>query len=421
MGASEQAMGDPEPGYYGINLRALTLGEVVRMYGRRFPWVLMHRLSMGPVGRAWLPLRPSETACRPEELSRRFFELTESHRAALSALGFQVRFADRTRPEDDLGIDDHGILHFLDPSRTQLAVLSYARTKPPPGSPALERVDLHLRAELGDELVAFCDSGAAFNPGPHARRIVVAGAGPALLHRRFAAHLRRSPIAPRAYADDQELMASLDHRYRAAVRSWVARGLYVRLGGREVAQLPGHPLAVSSGEETPRRKALGWALGLGAAWLAYRSVLALWPRRSGGGGALIEAKQQDEFCLKLLAEKPHREARAWLAEDRPADMRNLGEQSPDESRRIVEDLYGRGAVDVQAVGIDKAPDGQSANILIVRLPDLPEKRRGLFALGDDLASSQGFDGTPDVGQHHLFLWKFKASLGQMLTRIRTGR
>jgi hypothetical protein len=204
--------------------------------------------------------------------------------------GVPGRFADRTRPEDDLGIDDHA---------SSTSSIRRARSWPcsatpgPSPRPAAPRWSGSISTSGPSWATSWWPSATAVRPSIRASRAPDRGGGrgPALLHRRFAAHLRRSPIAPRAYADDQELMASLDHRYRAAVRSWVARGLYVRLGGREVAQLPGIPWRFPPARR--RLAARPWAgpSGFGAAWLAYRSVpgpvappeagaAARWSRRS---------------------------------------------------------------------------------------------------------------------------------------------
>jgi hypothetical protein len=125
-----------------------------------------------------------------------------------------------------------------------------------------------------------------------------------------------------------------------------------------------------------------------------------------------EGARQDTFCRDMLRKKDHREARAWLSEGK---SRNLGEQTPEDSRAIVEKIYALGALDVQAVEIERYPTGEeSSNYLVVKLPADPGKRKGLFRFEARTAWSQGFDSIGDGGQQWMFLGKFKLSLWQTL-------
>src|SRR5262245_16396964 len=83
-------------------------------------------------------------------------------------------------------------------------------------------------------------------------------------------------------------------------------------------------------------------------------------------------RRQDEHCQRVLNEGKHQEARAWLAQSKAGDLRNIGEQTPAESRAIVERLYSLGALDVQAAVISPRSGGEWSNILIVQLPDAPD-------------------------------------------------
>ena len=126
----------------------------------------------------------------------------------------------------------------------------------------------------------------------------------------------------------------------------------------------------------------------------------------------------DETCKKLLAEKENREALSWLQGSRPGDIRTIGEQSPEDSRRIVQRLYSSGAVRVQAVKIDRqAGFGETTNVVCVELPTVSGERQKLFEIEAETASRGGFDPVSDDGQTYLFLFKFKLGLWQILRSL----
>jgi hypothetical protein len=148
-------------------------------------------------------------------------------------------------------------------------------------------------------------------------------------------------------------------------------------------------------------------------WLLFVSFVAAaflgWflfvriPSPEPGSGA-----HQDPFCRKLLDTKSHREASEWVKESREHDIRTIGEQSPEESLRIVERLYQEGAGRVWVVDLEIYPnEGQSTNSLVIELPTDPKLRRKLFRLEARVAASEGFDPVSDDGQHYMFLYKFK--------------
>ncbi len=135
-----------------------------------------------------------------------------------------------------------------------------------------------------------------------------------------------------------------------------------------------------------------------------------------------EPHPADAFCLNLLATKEHREARAWLAEASATSLRTIGEQSPRDSRTIVDALYRDGAVDVQAVDIDQDPRlGETTNVLVVKLPAEAELRAKLFKHEGRIARSNGFDPQGDTGQTLMFLFKFNLSLLQFVKQLFRGR
>ena len=126
----------------------------------------------------------------------------------------------------------------------------------------------------------------------------------------------------------------------------------------------------------------------------------------------------DQTCRKLLAEGENREALSWLQESKPGNIRTIGEQSPEESLRIVQVLYNAGAVKVHALKIDReAGFGETTNIVCVELPVASSARQKLFKIEAKTASSGGFDPVSDDGQTYLFLFKFKLSFWQAIRSL----
>jgi hypothetical protein len=126
----------------------------------------------------------------------------------------------------------------------------------------------------------------------------------------------------------------------------------------------------------------------------------------------------DKLCRTLLTERENREALSWLEQSKPGDVRTIGEQSPEDSLKIVKDLYSAGALKTQVVEIDRvAGYGETTNIVCVELPEAASARKALFKIESKTASSQGFDPVPDEGQTYLFLYKFKLSIWQVLRRL----
>jgi hypothetical protein len=131
-----------------------------------------------------------------------------------------------------------------------------------------------------------------------------------------------------------------------------------------------------------------------------------------------EGLRGDKLCRTLLAEKENREALSWLEQSKPGDIRTIGEQSPEDSLKIVKGLYSAGAVMTHVVGIERVTGyGESTNIVCVELPGAASTRKALFKIESKTASSEGFDPVPDEGQTYLFLYKFKLTFWQVLRSL----
>jgi hypothetical protein len=115
--------------------------------------------------------------------------------------------------------------------------------------------------------------------------------------------------------------------------------------------------------------------------------------------------ERDKFCLKLLQDPNHKEARAWLNESESNDRRVIGELDSQESISVVNGLYQAGAKYIHAVKIEPGYfGGEGTSTLVVELPDDARKRSKLFEIEGRHAEEMGFDPTEDEGQKYLFFF-----------------
>jgi hypothetical protein len=155
---------------------------------------------------------------------------------------------------------------------------------------------------------------------------------------------------------------------------------------------------------------LGFALAAAASVAAWHFL----PSRPEPGSGL----PGDRTCKNFLARENQREALGWLQESRPGDIRTLGEQTSEDSLKIVQQLYSAGAVSVHAVKIDRvAGVGETVNVVCVELPAAGDGRPRLFKFEAGMANSAGFDPVSDDGQTYLFLANFKLSPWQIVRSV----
>jgi hypothetical protein len=416
MGGGEPE--DPRPGYYRVHQRAIRIREWARMQGLlRLPSTLLAVGRMRPSGGIWMPTRSAEQACAREDLSPRFWAATEATRAAFGALGYTECVLSRpSRSLSPLHLDSGGIT-YVDSTRTVIASVVYTRTRiGPPVDTEAEAVLAAVSVALGEGALSVVSHGNVFDPAPGNALVVLRSASVSTLHRALSARVQQCRQRPRVFASDDQVLSWLDGRELAALRDRVARGLLVRLTDAEVADaerllaggldptVTGDPPAVAP---TTTRRVAGWALSAAISAILLRCLRAVTADHRSG-------EQQERLCRRLLAIHPHREARVWLQQGKDGDQRNLGEQTPEDSRAVVDTLYRLGVTDVQAVDIGQEPGwGESCNTLVAALPGDPRLRRQILRYADEQAASQGFDGVPDEGQRHVLLYKFKLSAGQM--------
>ncbi len=155
-------------------------------------------------------------------------------------------------------------------------------------------------------------------------------------------------------------------------------------------------------------------VALALAAVALAAVLLFLPSRAEPGSGL----PGDRTCKNFVAQENHREALGWLRESRPGDIRTLGEQTPEDSRKIVQQLYDSGAIQVHAVKIDRvAGVGETVNVVCVELPAAGAGRAALFQIEANMAKGAGFDPVSDDGQTYLFLANFKLSVWQIVRSL----
>jgi hypothetical protein len=109
----------------------------------------------------------------------------------------------------------------------------------------------------------------------------------------------------------------------------------------------------------------------------------------------------DDLLRQMLADPEREEAQSWLT---GGDERFIFEFGPEESLAMVQELYALGAKEVLAVQIDKEPDMESTNTLVVALPSENDERGAVFRWVNDYMRECGFDPTGDEGQSHLLVF-----------------
>jgi hypothetical protein len=145
-----------------------------------------------------------------------------------------------------------------------------------------------------------------------------------------------------------------------------------------------------------------YVLAASFAGLFYLAFTHQSPAEPGSG------MSADRLCRRLLQEKSHTEALAWMQQSKRGDIRMVGEQNSSDSLKIVQRLYDAGAVQVHAVDLDRvAGVGETTNTLCVELPNDAGKRQKLFKIEKRVAGAGGFDPVSDDGQAYMFLNGFK--------------
>ena len=106
-----------------------------------------------------------------------------------------------------------------------------------------------------------------------------------------------------------------------------------------------------------------------------------------------------------MANTPSQDLGQWRRTGRAI---NLGELDGKTSAAIINDLFAAGAMRIVAIKVATDPTrGLDANWVVAEIPADVSARRRLFSVFDRLAEKDGWDRTPDIGQHYQLLGKFK--------------
>ena len=115
-------------------------------------------------------------------------------------------------------------------------------------------------------------------------------------------------------------------------------------------------------------------------------------------------RQREEGYRALLRRKDNVEAMEWLRGSTPKSVRSIGEHSTEQSIAMVEHLQNLGAKRVIVAGRQTNKPYESADQLMVELPDDSKRRQRIFRWNNQRLREMGFDPEDDYGMKHLLVW-----------------
>lgn len=198
-----------------------------------FTFLLM-KFVIRPKGGVWMPSTCSETDCRTEDLSPRFWQATEAHRKGFEQLGFAPCFYSKLRRNLNPAYVDEGAVSYLHSNHCHLGTVVFARLQV--ASRIRERVVIGFAAAFEAGSVTFTNSKGHFDALPGRQTMLVQSGDPAFIYERFASHLSKHGQPPRVFANCDAVRQWLDQRRLESFEARVARGLYVRMTDEEVEQ-----------------------------------------------------------------------------------------------------------------------------------------------------------------------------------------
>jgi len=188
-------------------------------------------------GASWMPGLWADSECKKEELSARFWESTATYRQQFAQLGFRECGFSKVTRHLDRSWRDSGEVFYLDPSRSHLGMLVYAKVDPrKPIVPSVERVAIVFTAALHGRTISCTNNQNAFDPIPSQRVIRLSTLELELVHQRFLAELHNDRETPLAFPDKQSLQRWFDANQLATFENRVRRGLFVKMTDAEVQQ-----------------------------------------------------------------------------------------------------------------------------------------------------------------------------------------
>jgi hypothetical protein len=122
--------------------------------------------------------------------------------------------------------------------------------------------------------------------------------------------------------------------------------------------------------------------------------------------AMDPRQESEKLIKKLLTKKEKHEARQWLSGAPRGITRFIGEMDPDASAGYIRNLYDLGAEEILVVEISESPNRklESADTLILKLPNKPSMRAAIFEAESTRVTQMGLDPETDYEQDHLLIW-----------------
>lgn len=117
-------------------------------------------------------------------------------------------------------------------------------------------------------------------------------------------------------------------------------------------------------------------------------------------------RRAEQIIRSFLRKKDRAEALEWLATGPHGVIRCIGEQSPEESAKMVRDLLGLGVPTLWVLDIRASPNGlvESASMLLAVLPTDPNARSRVIEWKRRWIEEMGFEAEPDDHQPYLLIW-----------------
>jgi hypothetical protein len=223
------------PGYYRTNYRALRFRELIRMFGWfRLPFTYFKTRIMPPSNPVWMPGLWAENECEKEDLSGRFWQITDTYQQEFRRLGFkEVGFSKLTCHLNPTYPDNGGI-RYLDESCCYFALLLYTRV-----NADCELITVALTVAFERGTLSYTNSKNAFDPLPHQKVVRLSSASPEPMYQRLREATGRRAERPRHFPDLESLKKWFDEMQDAAFQERAQRRLFLRMsdGEAEAARL----------------------------------------------------------------------------------------------------------------------------------------------------------------------------------------
>lgn len=224
------------PGYYTTNYRALRLRELIRMCGLlSLPITYFRTRFMEPGHPAWMPGLWADNECKKEDLSKRFWQITESFRQEFQELGFrECGFSKVTRHLNPFYLDSGGI-SYLDESRCHFGLLLYGKVQvPAPINTSREVITVAFTVAFEQGSLNYTNNKNAYDPLPLQEVVRLSSASPTPMYQQFLRDISRRVEQPRRFHDLESLKQWFDERQQEAFQQRAERRLFLRMSEEEI-------------------------------------------------------------------------------------------------------------------------------------------------------------------------------------------